>query len=345
MSHFSGKADPEYNTTNCTGILLTNLGTPDAASTQALRTYLAEFLSDPRIIEVPRPLWWFILHGFILRFRPKRSAAAYQKIWTDVGSPLLAISKKQAIKIQALLEKKFNGLIKVELAMRYGNPSIKASLERLRQAHASRILIFPLYPQYSASTTASTFDAVADVLKTWRCLPEIRMINHYYDHSGYINALSNRIRRHWNDYSKPEKLLFSFHGMPKHYVDAGDPYADECQKTAQRVASELGLNHSDWQITFQSRFGPQDWLQPYTDKTLIELAEKGIKHVQVVCPGFSADCLETLEEINIRNRAFFIDAGGENFSYIPALNDDDEHIAVLSKIILAHCQGWGSQQD
>lgn len=337
------KGDPDYqhDSRPCTGVLLTNLGTPDAPTAKALQKYLAEFLSDPRVIEVPKLIWWFILHGIILRIRPGRSAAAYKKIWTDAGSPLLAITKKQVGALAALLSDKN---IRLQPAMRYGNPSIKAGLEKLRQANMNRLLIFPLYPQYAAATTASTFDAVAEVLKTWRYIPELRMITHYHDHPDYISALANSINKHRQLYQRPDKLLFSFHGLPKHYVLAGDPYHCECHKTARLVAEKLKLNDDDWLVTFQSRFGAREWLQPYTDKTLTALAENGTKHVQVVCPGFSADCLETLEEINIQNKKIFIAAGGESFSYIPALNDDHEHIATLAKIMMQHLRGWEDQR-
>lgn len=337
---YKGNADYKHDTPACTGVLITNLGTPDAPTPAALRKYLAEFLSDPRVIETPKFIWWFILHGIILRLRPRRSAEAYEKVWTDNGSPLLDISIKQADKIQTEISKRIDGPVKVELAMRYGHPSIESGLEKLRAANANKILVFPLYPQYSAATTASTFDAVADVLKKWRWLPELRMINHYHDNPDYINALANSIQQYWQTQAKPDKLLFSFHGLPKAYFLAGDPYHCECYKTARLVTEKLGLNEDEWQLTFQSRFGPKAWLQPYTDVTLKKLAAKGTKHVQIVCPGFSADCLETLEEIDMQNRAFFTDAGGERFSYIPALNDSDEHIAALCNIIETHCQGW-----
>jgi len=229
--------------------------------------------------------------------------------------------------------------------MRYGNPSIESGLEKLRNANANRILIFPLYPQYSAATTASTFDAVADVLKKWRWIPEIRMINHYHDNPEYITALANSITQYWETHKKPEKLLFSFHGLPKDYFLAGDPYHCECHKTARLVAEKLELQENEWQLTFQSRFGPREWLQPYTDITLKVLAANGIKRVQIVCPGFSADCLETIEEIDMQNRDFFTEAGGEEFSYIPALNDSKEHIDVLCKLIQTHSLGWGDKTE
>ena len=340
MGKYIGNADYKHDTKSDTGVLLTNLGTPDAPTTSAMRRYLAEFLSDPRVIEVPRPIWWLILHGIILRVRPRRSAGLYRKIWKENGSPILDISNRQAAGIRKNLEGHTTGPIHVELAMRYGNPSIRAGLEKLRQVNARRILVFPLYPQYCAATTASTFDAVTDVLKTWRWLPEIRMINHYHDDPGYIDALADSIREHWQREGKAEKLLFSFHGIPKDYFEAGDPYSCECQKTVRLVVERLGLGEDEWAQTFQSRFGPSEWLQPYTDVTLKELGSKGVKSVAVICPGFSADCLETLEEINMLSRTFFIDAGGERFSYIPALNDRPAHITTLSDIIVRHCQGW-----
>lgn len=342
---YKGNPDYKHDSESCTGILITNLGTPDAPTAEALRKYLAEFLSDPRVIETPKFIWWFILNGIILRTRPKRSAEAYKKVWTDNGSPLLDISIKQTNALREKIENQLNGNVKIELAMRYGNPSIEAGLEKLRAANTNRLLIFPLYPQYSAATTASTFDAVADVLKSWRWIPELRMINHYHDTPDYIDAMANSVRTHWQTHSQPEKLLFSFHGLPKHYFLAGDPYHCECYKTARLIAEKLELNDDEWQLTFQSRFGPRKWLEPYTDITLKELGKKGIKHVQIVCPGFSADCLETLEEIDIQNREFFIEAGGETFSYIPALNDSAEHIDALFNLIQTHCQGWEQNNE
>jgi protoporphyrin/coproporphyrin ferrochelatase len=336
------KGNPEYkhDSPSCTGVLITNLGTPDTPTPTALRNYLAEFLSDPRVIEVPKFLWWFVLHGIILRTRPKKSAALYKKVWTDEGSPLLSISKKQVEGIQNLLTAQFSSDVKVELAMRYGNPSIESGLEKLRAANARRIVILPLYPQYSAATTASTFDAIANQLKQWRWLPEIRMVNHYHEDEGYIEAIANSIKQHWQEKGQPEKLILSYHGMPQHYIDAGDPYYDECNQTTQRIVEKLNINDDEWITTFQSRFGPRKWLQPYTDETLKELGKNGTKHVQIICSGFSADCLETLEEINIQNRDFFIEAGGEEFSYIPALNDNEDHINALCNIVINHCQGW-----
>lgn len=316
-----------------TGVLLTNLGTPDAPTPSALRKYLAQFLSDPRVIETPRWLWWFILHGVILRVRPRRSAKAYREVWTEAGSPLLAISEKQCGAIRAELDKDAGSPVRVELGMRYGNPSIRSALEKLQACNVRKLVVLPLYPQYSAATTASTFDAVAGVLKTWRHIPQVRMITSYHDNPGYIDALAESVRSHWAQSGKPDKLLFSFHGLPRSYVQAGDPYADECRATARLLARQLDLDEDLWDLAFQSRFGPRKWLQPYTDKLLQEWGKKGIGHVQVICPGFAADCLETLEEIKIQNRDFFLTAGGKTFSYIPALNDRPRHITALCDII------------
>lgn len=333
--HFSHDED-----TSCTGILITNLGTPDEATPSAVRRYLSEFLSDPRIVEAPRWIWWFALHGVILRIRPKPVAKKYQKIWTDEGSPLLSISQKQRTLLQDAIAPHFKGKVKVELAMRYGNPSIKNALLNLKDAGAKRILVLPLYPQYSATTTASTFDAIADELKMWRWLPEFRMVQHYHDHELYIQALVNSVTTFQEKNGVPEKLLFSFHGLPQRYLDQGDPYFCECHKTARLVAEKLGLKDDQWILAFQSLFGREEWLKPYAKNTLINWGNEGIKNVQVICPGFSADCLETLEEIEVENRGYFLEAGGEKFDYIPALNDSAEHIGMMGQIIKQHASDW-----
>ena len=303
MINYIGNRDFKHDSESCTGVLVTNLGTPDAPTPSALRRYLGEFLADPRVVEVPRVIWWFVLHGFILRTRPKRSAAAYKKIWTEAGSPLLTISKRQAAGIQKYLDEHTTDKFHVELAMRYGKPSIQSGLKKLQQANAKRIIVLPLYPQYSASTTASTFDAVVDVLKAWRDIPELHLVKHYHDMPDYIDALAESINEHWQQNHRAEKL---------------------------------NLNEEEWILTFQSRFGPKEWLKPYTDVTLKELASTGTKNVSIVCPGFSADCLETLEEINMRYRDLFLQTGGEKFSYIPALNDCPIHMRALANIILKH---------
>lgn len=340
MPKYTGFQNYEHESIPSAGVLLTNLGTPDHPTPDAVRKYLAEFLSDPRVIEVHPLIWLPVLHGIILRTRPRRSALAYKKVWTNNGSPLLDISLRQLDAVKAGIAKLAGGPVRIELAMRYGNPSISDGLEKLRAANVQRLLVFPLYPQYSATTTASTFDAVTDVLKTWRWVPAVRMLNNYHDDPGYIDALVNSIRDHWTGKGTAEKLLFSFHGLPKHYFLAGDPYFCQCHKTARLVAEGLGLNDDKWLVSFQSRFGPREWLKPYTDKTLVEWGKHGVKSVDVICPGFSADCLETLEEIQIQNRDFFLEAGGERFSYIPALNDRPGHITALAELIINNCRGW-----
>ena len=337
-------AKPDFNyrhgTQDKLGILLVNLGSPEEPKTSAVRRYLAEFLWDPRVVDAPRWLWWLILHFVILRFRPRHSARAYKKVWTNQGSPLIAISKLQTQAIEKVLQKKFRGNVIVDLGMRYGSPSLKDGLNALRKAGARRLLILPMYPQYSATTTASVFDEVTQVLRGWRWLPDLRFINQYHDHPKYIEALAKSISQHWQQNGRAQKLLFSFHGIPQRYVDNGDPYYCHCLKTARLTAEALQLEDEQWQVVFQSRFGREPWLQPYCDKTLQQLPSQGIKSVEVICPGFSADCLETLEEINMQNRELFLDAGGENFHYIPALNASDEHIDALSEVLTAHSFGW-----
>lgn len=322
------------------GVLLTNLGTPAAPTAGAVRRYLAEFLWDPRVVELPRPLWWLILHGIILRVRPRRSAAKYRKIWGEDGSPLLAITRRQAAAIAERLRQVCPGKVRVAVGMRYGEPAVAAALGELRAAGARRLLVLPLYPQYSATTTASTFDALARELQSWRWLPELRLITHYHDHPAYIDAVADSIRAYWERNGAAEQLLFSFHGLPKRNLLAGDPYHCECQKTARLAAERLGLSADRWMVSFQSRFGAAKWLQPYTSETLLAWAKAGMRTVDVVCPGFPADCLETLEEIAMENRDLFLQAGGERFRYIPALNDSDRHINMLVDLILTHAAGW-----
>lgn len=323
-----------------TGILITNLGTPDAPTTAALRRYLAEFLWDPRIVDLPRPVWWVILHGFILRFRPSRSAESYRTVWTDDGSPLLSISRQQLDALQQELDQSTSGSVIVELGMRYGKPSLSAALDKLRKANAQRILVLPLYPQYSCSTTASTFDAIAATMKKWRWLPEFRFINQYHDEADYIEALATSIREAWSEREQPEKLLFSFHGTPKRFCTEGDPYFSQCHQTARLVSEQLELSEDRWQLTFQSIFGREEWLKPYTIETLRDLGAGGVKSVDIVCPGFSADCLETIEEIDVENRDAFIKAGGKSYNYIPALNNRADHIKALAKLVQKNIAGW-----
>lgn len=322
------------------GVLITNLGSPDSATVPAVRRYLKEFLWDPRVVEIPRPLWWLILHAVVLPFRPSKTAHAYQQVWTADGSPLVAMSKRQKNALQRELAQRVQAPVHVALGMRYGNPSIANGLRQLRKANVQRLLVLPLYPQYSAATTATAFDALAKELADWRWVPELRTIGAYHDDPAYIKAVADSIREYWRSNGQAEYLLFSFHGMPKRTLLAGDPYHCQCHKTARLVAEELQLAASQWMIAFQSRFGREEWLKPYAQETLQELPKKNVKSVDVVCPGFSADCLETLEEMALRNRDFFIAAGGQQYRYIPCLNDRPDHIQALADIIVRNCGGW-----
>ena len=323
-----------------TGVLLVNLGTPESPSPADVRRYLKEFLWDSRVVELPRPLWWLVLNLVILNTRPRRSARAYAKVWTEEGSPLMVISRQQHVALQAALEQQPGAPVKVVLAMRYGKPSIAAGMQELRAAGVKRLLVLPLYPQYSATTTAAIVDAVADELRRWRVLPELRFINDYHEHPSYIEALADSVRRYQAVHGEPDRLLLSFHGIPQDYVDAGDPYATQCYRTAALLVQALDLPEDRWQLSFQSRLGPKQWLQPYTDHTLKSLGEKGVKNIQVICPGFSVDCLETLEEVSMENRDIFLEAGGEQYGYIPCLNDDAAHIRLFSELVSQHTQGW-----
>jgi len=336
---FNAQQDFNHEQAVSTGVLLTNLGTPDAPTTKALRRYLKEFLWDPRVVEQPRWLWWLVLNGVILNLRPAKSAAAYRKVWTDEGSPLLAISKKQRDKLDHHLRDAYGEHVHVELAMRYGNPSIKSGLEALRAKNCQKIVVLPLYPQYSATTTASTFDAVADVLTSWRRIPELHMIDSYHDHPAYIEALAQSVRAYWAQHGEPERLLMSYHGIPERYFESGDPYPCHCRKTARLLREQLGLDEESAFVAFQSRFGREPWMQPYTDATLKQWGEQGVKSVDVICPGFSADCLETIEEIAMENRDYFLEAGGLQYRYIPALNDDDAHMNALVQVLSKQLNG------
>ena len=322
------------------GVMVSNLGTPDAPTAPALRRYLAEFLWDPRVVEAPRPLWWLALHGVILRVRPRRSAAAYRRVWEADGSPLLSIALRQREALAATLADRLSRPVRVALGMRYGRPALGRALTELTEAGCEKVLVLPLYPQYSGSTSGSTLDAVAAGLTGLRRVPSLRFVADYHDDGGYIAALASSIRDHWAAQPPGERLLFSFHGIPRSYADAGDPYPEQCRRTAQRVAAELGLPDDRWQLVFQSRFGPKEWLQPYADKTLEALPGQGVKSVDVVCPGFSADCLETLDEMAEENRHVFLRAGGERYTYISALNDRADHIDALADLIERNLGGW-----
>ena len=327
------------------GVLLTNLGTPDAPTPSALRRYLKEFLSDPRVVEAPRFIWWLVLNLVILTIRPRRSAAAYKTVWTDEGSPLLIHTKAQAEKVRRQLTNKYGDDVVVEFAMRYGNPSVDSVIENMLKQGVTKLVVLPLYPQYSATTTASTFDAIAQSLTKRRAIPELRFIKNYHDFQPYIDALANKIDEHWQQHGRADKLIFSYHGIPKRYLTNGDPYHCECYKTSRLVAEKLGLNEDEYMTTFQSRFGREEWLKPYTDHTLQALPSQGVKSLQVVCPGFSSDCLETIEEIGEENRDYFLEAGGERFEYIQALNSDESHINALTQLIENNLTGWTVDND
>ncbi|WP_370980611.1 ferrochelatase [Agaribacterium sp. ZY112] len=322
------------------GILITNLGTPSAPTAKALRPYLKQFLSDPRVVEVPRLLWWLVLNGIILRFRPKRSAKAYASVWTKEGSPLSHYTAEQARLLREELQAEYGDNVVLEWGMRYGQPSIAKASQSLLDQGADRLLVLPLYPQYSASTTASTFDALSEDFRQRRWLPQLRFISGYQQDGGYINALVESIKEHWQEHGRQEHLLFSYHGLPMRYLHAGDPYHCFCLQTTRAVAEKLGLNKEEYSTTFQSRFGREPWLQPYTDFELKRRASEGLKSIAVICPGFSADCLETLEEIKIENKEYFLGAGGKAFFYIPALNTRPEHIQALAQLCKNNLGGW-----
>lgn len=328
------------------GVLIVNLGTPDAPTPDAVRRYLAEFLADPRVVEIPPLVWRPILHGVILRTRPAKSAERYRRIWTKDGSPLLLHSQRQKTLLFGFLGTRLKSLglpadhCLVELGMRYGKPSVAEALERLRQGACEKILVLPLYPQYAGSTTASALDAVFAAAGTLRRIPALRIVDAYHDDPGYIGAVVQSINDYWTRNGRPNKLVLSFHGVPRATLDRGDPYHCHCHKTARLVTTELGLRPEQYVITFQSRFGRARWLEPETDKTLVQLARDGIRRVDVVCPGFVSDCLETLEEIGLEAQATFLKAGGAEFHAIPCLNERPAWIAALAALALKHLNGW-----
>lgn len=340
MPTFESHPKYEHEQPDALGVLVVNLGTPDTPTTAAVRRYLREFLWDPRVVEYPRALWWLILNLVILVIRPSQSAHAYQQIWTDSGSPLLAHSQRIADALQEKLASRLNGNISVALAMTYGNPSIRSGLDELHAAGARRIVVLPLYPQYSGTTTASVFDRVFVALSRRRWVPELRLINHYHDEPGYIDAAAASIREHWQQHERGEHLLFSFHGLPEGNLEKGDPYHCHCLKSARLIAESLQLEEGKWSVAFQSRVGREEWLKPYTEEVLEEFGSQKMQSVDVVCPGFSVDCLETLEEIAIRYDEVFVEAGGGSLNYIPALNDREDHVTFLSELITMHVQGW-----
>jgi len=340
MTNYIGQSAYAHGEPQRTWVLLVNLGTPEAPTAGALRPYLREFLGDPRVIEWPAWLWKLILNGIILNVRPKKSAKLYASIWTEQGSPLLLYSQRIAAKLQAHLQIEWGDNIRVTLAMRYGRPSIKEKLAEFREANVQRILVLPLFPQYSATTTATIYDIVFDELRRYRWMPELRTVSDYHDNPLYIQALADNIRNYWSENGRSAKLLYSFHGIPKSYFEKGDPYYCFCQKTARLVSENLGLSQEEYQLCFQSRFGPEEWLQPYTDKTLEQWAHDGLESVDTICPGFAVDCLETLEEMAEQNREIFLEAGGKQYHYIPCLNDSDAQLTLYTDLVQRHLQGW-----
>lgn len=310
-----------------TGLLITNTGTPDQPSTSAVRRYLREFLSDPRVVKIPRLIWLPLLYFIILPFRSPKSAKLYEKIWTSAGSPMRYLMQRLADKLQQTTK------LSTKVGMNYGNPSINQALQEFAAENIDELIVLPLYPQYSNTTTASSFDRITQALKNWKALPTVRFIRDYATHPAYIKALAESVRTFWQTHQPGQHLLISFHGLPKRFTDAGDPYAIQCEQTATLLAAELDLPQDRWTLCYQSQFGYDKWLQPSTQALLPVLPERGIRQLDVICPGFSIDCLETLEEIAKRGEEDFIAAGGEKLHLIPALNDSDLHTQVLAKII------------
>lgn len=340
MPSFESSPEYEHGLPESLGVLLVNTGTPDAPTAAAVRRYLKEFLSDRRVIELPRFIWLPILHGYILRVRPEQSAAAYRKIWTDQGSPLLFHSRDIANALQEKLSARLAGAAHVEVGMSYGNPPIASALENLYRQYLRRLIVLPMYPQYSGTSTGTVFDAVTQQLSKRRWIPEFHFINHYHDAAGYISALAASTRDFWDLHGRGERLLFSFHGLPRRTLDLGDPYHCQCHKTARLVAESLELESDAWQVSFQSRLGRQEWLRPYTDDILKSWGAEKLGRIDVISPCFAVDCLETLEEIAIRYASDFADAGGGELRYIPALNARDDHVSFLSRLIERNVAGW-----
>jgi ferrochelatase len=341
MPTYVGSPDIPHGISERLGVLLVNLGTPDSPAPGDVRRFLAEFLSDPRVVEAPRWFWLPVLHGVILRIRPRRSAHAYRQVWTEQGSPLLFHSKALADQLKTSLEAQLVEAPAFALGMTYGNPSIASALERLRLAGATHIIVLPLYPQYSGTTTASVFDRVSQTLQRWRRIPELRFIAQYHDDPAYIDAVAASIAAHWQTLGTRQHLLFSFHGIPQSYVDAGDPYLQQCSTSARLIAERLQLRDGEWSMSFQSQVGRAEWLRPYTDELLTRYAREGQhREITVACPGFAIDCLETLEEIALRNRETFLTNGGIAYSYVPALNASAAHTKLLTELIVRHLAGW-----
>jgi protoporphyrin/coproporphyrin ferrochelatase len=336
---FRGCAEPADGSGTPVGVLVGNLGTPDAPTPAAVRRFLAEFLADPRVVELSRPLWWAILHAFVLRTRPARSARLYERIWQPAGSPLLLASRELTGALAPVLASLTGGGVRLALGMRYGRPSAGAALRELAAQRCTRVVVLPLFPQYSSTTTGSVFDAVTEELSSWRYVPELRMVMSYCDDAGYVAALASSVREVWAS-GAPDRLMLSFHGLPKRYVAAGDPYLEQCRRTAGLLTRALGWPEERTVVSFQSRFGREPWIEPATDAALTRLASEGVRHVDVVCPGFATDCLETLEEIALTNRELFLAAGGQVFRYIPALGSRPDHVAALAALVRRQLEGW-----
>ncbi len=340
MSRYWPEPPFKHGSPQRTGALLVNLGTPEAPTAAALRPYLKQFLSDPRVVEIPRLVWWPILNGIILNTRPAASAKKYASVWMDEGSPLKVHTARQTDLLARHLGTAGHGALEVDYAMRYGKPSIPDVLNSLRARGCTRILVVPLYPQYSASTTATVVDEVGRCLAHWRNQPEVRFVRNFHDDPGYIDALVRSVREHWLVHGEPERLLLSFHGVPRRSLDLGDPYHCECHKTGRLVAEGLGIARERVLVTFQSRFGKAEWLKPYTQPTLESLAAQGVGRVDVMCPGFVSDCLETLEEIAMECKEAFLEKGGKTFHYIPCLNESEAWVEALGNIVRAHLGNW-----
>ena len=342
---FSVERGYDHGTRPAVGVLVANLGTPEAPTAKALRPYLRQFLGDPRVIEYSRPLWWLILNGPILTFRPKKSAELYANVWTDEGSPLLVYSKRLTRAIEDHLRRELGTPVHCVLGMSYGEPSMKTALAELRAKGCDRVLLLPLFPHYSATNTAAAFDAMMRELMTWRRVPELRTIHQYHDDPGYIDALAASVREHWDTHGEPDLLITSYHGIPKRYFLNGDPYHCQCHKTTRLLREKLGVAEDKVLVTFQSLFGKEEWLKPYTEEVLHALPGTGVRRVDVMCPGFSADCLETIDEIDREYREVFEQAGGEEYRYIPCLNDRPDHVRALSELALRNLQGWTEPKE
>jgi ferrochelatase len=340
MAYYRAVAPPPESMPGRVGVLLVNLGTPDSPTYFDVLRYLRAFLGDRRVVETARPVWLPLLYGVILPFRPLRTARNYRKIWMAEGSPLLVYSQRLSAKIEGLLKASLGDVVRVELAMTYGNPSIANAVESLAKQQVKKLLVLPLYPHYCSSTTGSVFDATTRVLQRWRWIPDFRFISDYHDDAGFIDALSAQIDAHWQKMGARSHLVFSYHGIPASYVATGDPYQAQAEATTRLVAARLGLKSGEWSHCYQSRFGPVVWLQPYTDDTIEELARHGVRQLTVVSPSFAVDCLETLEEVAMEYRDTFIAKGGEELRLVPGLNDGDGHARALVAKILSNLGGW-----